>query len=217
MRRRQRAVPATLLMAACAAGCGVLAHPTSNDGSLAGNKSGINPGTQTLYVTAGKSDIAVGDTTGISGSLAGAAIVNTGLLHTTSSDSSVAVALAMTIFGRSVGTATIGVVYDGVMAAQPITVTVHPAANGSSALVVDVNTMGAPVFNPPAVTIKAGAWVQFSIGSQHDLVFDILTGAPADIAVVIGGSYVSRQFKTPGSFTYQCTLHGETGVVNVIP
>lgn len=217
MRTRQLAFPATLLMVACAASCGVLAHPTSNDGALAGNKNGINPGTQTLYVTAGRSDIAVGDTTGITGSLGGAMIVNTGLLHTTSSDSSVAVALGMTIFGRSVGSATIGVVYDGYVASSPISVSVHQAANGSSALVVNVNTLGTPAFNPPAITIKAGSWVQFSIASQHNVVFDILAGAPADIALVIGGSYVARQFKTPGSFTYRCTLHGETGVVNVTP
>ena len=217
MRTNFAAVSATALLVAIAAACGVLAHPTSNDGALAGNKNGNNPGTQTLYVASGRSDIAVGDTTSITGSLGGAMIVNTGLLHTTSSDSSVAVALGMTIFGRSVGSATIGVVYDGHVAAQPISVSVHQAANGSSALVVNVNTLGTPAFNPAAITIKAGSWVQFSIASQHNVVFDILTGAPTDIALVIGGSYVSRQFKTPGRFTYQCTLHGETGVVNVTP
>jgi len=77
MRNRQLAFPAALLLVAGAASCGVLAHPTSNDGALAGNKNGINPGTQTLYVTAGRSDIAVGDTTSFTGSLGGATIVNT--------------------------------------------------------------------------------------------------------------------------------------------
>jgi plastocyanin len=217
MRNRLAAFSAAALMVACAASCGVLAHPTSNDGADAGNKNGTNSGTLTLNVSAARSDIAVGETTSIVGTLGGAAIENTGLLHTTSSDSSVAVAGGTVIYGRSVGSATIGVVYSGHVASPPIYVSVHPAANGSSAIVVNPNTMGVPAFIPASITIRAGSFVQFSIASQHNLVFDILTGAPANIALTVGGSYVARQFTTLGAFTYQCTLHGETGVVNVTP
>jgi hypothetical protein len=49
------------------------------------------------------------------------------------------------------------------------------------------------------------------------VIFDPAPGAPADIALGSSGSAgLDRLFATAGSFSYRCTLHGETGVVNVV-
>jgi plastocyanin len=212
MRAYRYAVTAVMLLAAS---CGGLEHPINDDGADKGNTGIGNTGAQILSVHVGRTDFAVGDTTSIQGTLGGATIVNQGGLHTTSSDSSVAIARGQVITGLSVGSATIGINYSGYDASPPITVSIHAAANGSAAI-VGITNFDPAAFSPASVTIKAGSFVQFSVASMHNLVFDILTGAPANIALVSTGSYVARQFQVPGNFTYSCTLHGETGVVHVL-
>lgn len=75
-------------------------------------------------------------------------------------------------------------------------------------------------FEPVAVHLMRGGTVTWLIGRpgiliSHNVIFTT-AGAPADIPVHAGGELVSRQFPTPGSFAYECTLHaGMTGAVHV--
>ena len=75
-------------------------------------------------------------------------------------------------------------------------------------------------FDPTAVHLLRGGTVTWLIGRpgiliSHNVIFTT-PGAPEDIPVHVGGELVSRVFPTPGSFTFECTLHaGMTGTVHV--
>jgi hypothetical protein len=129
MRSRFAAALLSALMVACAASCGGLEHPTSNDGADANNPAGRNPGTLILNVSVGKSILMVGDTTSITGSVGGVTISSNGLLVTSSSDTSVVYVGGPLILARAVGTATISVAYSGYQASPPLTVSVIPRTN----------------------------------------------------------------------------------------
>ena len=89
---------------------------------------------------------------------------------------------------------------------------VIPNSHGASAAVSVQNTEP-PAFAPFSVKVKAGATVQFSPGTRHNVVFDIVSGAPQNI---VSSLYAAlRSFPVAGTFTYSCTVHGESGVVNV--
>jgi plastocyanin len=196
------------------AGCGGLSHPISNDGADKGNPLGINPGTNTLTVYVDNSSLTVGETATINGSLSGAALQNTGLFNTTSSDSSVATVGGSVIFARSVGMASINVSYGGYTAAAPIDIAVLPSASGVAAVVSDAS---AAAFVPPAVTIKSGFSVRFSITRGHNVVFDAAPGAPDGIPATASSATVEIPFPVAGTFAYHCAIHGESGVINVTP
>lgn len=207
------------LAAVFAAGCGTLSHPINDDGADKGSPTGINPGTQTLAVSVGSNVLAVGDTVTINGSLNGAPLSNNGLLTVTSSDPSVATAGGTVIFARSVGQTTINVTFNGVTASPPIGIGVVPNAAGVSAQVALQSGGGSSAFVPAAVTVPTGAQVAFTFGPQHNLVFQSVPGAPANIAQSAGGGgvYATRTFSTAGTFAFQCTIHGESGEIVVNP
>ena len=82
---------------------------------------------------------------------------------------------------------------------------------------------GAPVvsmpgfsFSPFTTTIAAGGSVVFDFPSElHNVIFDRITGAPADIQATVNRR-VTRMFGTRGTFPYDCTLHpGMSGQVVV--
>lgn len=196
------------------AACGVLAHPVSNDGADAGNPNGNNPGTTILTINASRSPLLVGDTATITGSVGGLPISNNGAFQSTSSDPSVLFVGGTALFARSVGTATINASFNGYVAPMPLTITVYPASNGAYATIGVQNT-DPPAFAPANVYVKSGALVQFNVGSTHNVVFDLLAGAPQNVEK--GAGSVLRTFAVTGSFTYQCSAHGESGVVNVTP
>lgn len=77
-------------------------------------------------------------------------------------------------------------------------------------------TTSASAFSPREVNLLKGGTVTWSIGSvAHNVIFNQVDGAPADVAVT-SNAQVSRTFNTAGSFPYDCTLHaGMTGTVNV--
>lgn len=79
----------------------------------------------------------------------------------------------------------------------------------------DVHTPGT-VFSPPSLTIEQGEEVLFHIqGEDHNVDFDPVAGAPADIPTV-GDTTVSRTFATVGTFPYACTVHANmTGEIVV--
>jgi plastocyanin len=205
---------AVSIAAVFAAACGVLALPVSNDGNDANNPNGANPGTTVLVINASRSSLGVGDTASIIGTIGGQTVVNNGLFTSTSSDPTVLWVAGTNMWARSVGTVTINAAYSGNQAPLPITVSVHPAVNGSSAAVIVQNT-DPPVFAPSSVYVKAGSVVQYSVGTAHNVVFDLLAGVPPNVQT--GAGTVLRTFQVVGMFTYQCTAHGETGVVNVTP
>lgn len=213
MGNRALGAVATMLLSTFAASCGVLAKPVSNDGSDANNPIGANPGTQVLTVSVARSVLMVGDTVSITGTLGGAALMNNGLLTTVSSDPNVASVGGPVVFARSVGTVQIIVTYSGYQS-SPIGVSVTPTSSGVSAAVSVQNTQPA-AFVPSSVTLKVGSTVQFAPGAQHNVTFDNVPGAPQNVAS--GANLALRTFLTAGSFTYSCTLHGETGVINVTP
>ena len=62
-------------------------------------------------------------------------------------------------------------------------------------------------FVPEDVDIADGGSVAWTFEAQHNVTFATATGAPSDIGNQSTGT-VSRTFDTPGTFNYQCTLHG---------
>ena len=211
MRRIAWAAPLVLALMAC----GGLEHPVSNDGAYAGNPNGANPGTRILTISASRSPLAVGDTASLIGTVAGISVFNNGAFQSASSDPSVLFVGGTALFARSAGTVTVTASYMGSQATPPLTITVVPAANGSSAIVT-VQGTDPPVFAPSDVYVKAGATVEFSLGAAHSVAFDVVSGAPADVPAGLG-SLASRAFPTPGVFSYHCSAHGETGTVHVVP
>lgn len=199
-----------------AAGCGGLSHPLSNDGSDGGNPVGANPGTNVLTLNVATTSLTVGDTVSITGTLGGAALENNGLFQATTSDSSVATVGGVVIFARSVGSATINASYNGYQASSPIDIAVVPTPGGLAALVSDY-AVSPPAFMPASVTIKAGEYVRFSIARGHSVAFDAVPGAPPGIPVASTGAVVDDQFPVAGTFAYHCSIHGESGVINVTP
>jgi len=202
------------LLAACAASCGGLEHPVSNDGADARNPNGASGGTTILTISASKSNLGMGETASIMGTVGGQAIANNGSFNSTSSDPTVLFVSGTYVAARSVGSVTINATYNGYQASPPITVWVHPASNGSSAA-IGVTSDDPPAFSPNNVYVKVGAAVQFTTGATHNVVFDILSGAPQNVPT--GAGVVLRTFTVVGSFTYRCTAHGEAGVVSVTP
>jgi plastocyanin len=201
-----------LLLCLVAAGCSGLAHPVSNDGS---DGSSFNaPRTPTITAMVVNSDIAVGDTETVVVTMNGTLLANNGLLTVTSSDSTVVRVGGTQFRGISVGSAILTATYSGYQATQGISV--HPAASGASATTTIVNTTP-PAFSPALLKINPGASVAFSVGPTHNVQFDGTPGAPANISVGGNGNTVLRTFTTAGSFAFQCTIHGEIGVVNVVP
>ena len=80
---------------------------------------------------------------------------------------------------------------------------------------MDVFTPGL-AFSPAFVTITVGSIVRFNItGVAHDVTFQAVTGAPANIPVTTD-QVVSRTFNTKGTFPYDCRTHpGMSGSVTV--
>ncbi len=98
--------------------------------------------------------------------------------------------------------------------ATPVGLTVAPK-NGISALVsIDTTVQG---WIPPAFHIAGGASAQFNVGATHNVAFDAVAGAPANVAVGATGQDQVRAFAVAGTFHFHCTVHGEAGTVIVTP
>jgi plastocyanin len=68
--------------------------------------------------------------------------------------------------------------------------------------------MTGETFNPTEVNVGAGASVTFSNGAglEHNVTFDAVAGAPANIGNHSSGQNV-RVFAAAGTFDYRCTIH----------
>jgi plastocyanin len=84
----------------------------------------------------------------------------------------------------------------------------HSASTSPNA--VDVIGAGSS-FIPPSVDIPVNGIVRFNLkkepnGDGHNVIFDAVPGAPADIPEA-KDSVVSRTFAAAGTFSFSCTVH----------
>jgi hypothetical protein len=71
-----------------------------------------------------------------------------------------------------------------------------------------VDATPAEAFTPASITVTAGTTVSFAFGSLgHNVFFDAVAGAPADIAGTNANTTITRVFNTAGTFTYTCHIH----------
>jgi plastocyanin len=87
-------------------------------------------------------------------------------------------------------------------------------ASGGTPVSTNQVSIGNDFFNAPNIVVPAGTtvtWTWNSGSTDHNVTFsDATSGDRA------GGATYSRQFTTPGTFSYHCTLHaGMTGSVVV--
>lgn len=90
-----------------------------------------------------------------------------------------------------------------------------PVANAVVAMTVTNDAYNS--FVPGNVFIVRNGTVTWNNGSGliHNVTFDVVAGAPANVANFGAGS-AERTFASSGTFNYRCTLHtGMTGVVRV--
>ncbi len=72
--------------------------------------------------------------------------------------------------------------------------------------VVDATTSF--TFAPPAVSVTAGDTVTFAFSAlQHNVFFDSVPGAPANITGSNVSINIPRVFATPGTYRYTCHIH----------
>lgn len=194
--------------------CGGLAHPTSNDGL---DGPGESVGTPSVSYSISNQAPKVGETVNVSVFANGQPVATNTGSNVTSSDQSVLVGTAGFYRAVSVGSSTIGISYGTYNTTQKITVL--PSADGMSAYVYNQSTVvSGPSFSPPSVSVKAGASIEFKFtDGTHNLVFDVVPGAPADVESSAANLNPTRQFSSFGTFSYRCTIHGETGNVTVVP
>lgn len=198
-----------------------ISHPISDDGScngLAASACQTNHNTTTLTLSADHTLLKVGQGVAISPMYNGQVLQTNVSLPATLTDSSVISGSAFSAFGLAVGQSTINVTYGGAQAS--ISFGVEPSDDGLSAEVGATVYAGnaGTIWLPMAPKVSAGSTVQFrtkdSVGQNHDIVFDAVAGAPAN---VVAGALVTRVFATAGTFPYHCSLHGEQGMVTVTP
>jgi plastocyanin len=89
-----------------------------------------------------------------------------------------------------------------------------PPADAHSKTVEALPTI---TFNPGTVTVGVGDTVVYAFkGVAHNVFFDRVAGAPADIADGTANASVVRVFTAPGQFVYNCHIHpGMRGTVVV--
>jgi plastocyanin len=95
------------------------------------------------------------------------------------------------------------------------TMTAPPPGQGT--MTATVNATPAIAFNPSPVRIVQGGTITFAFGSvAHNVYFDAVAGAPADIPGDNASSSVSRTFTSAGAYVYNCHIHpGMSGTIVV--
>jgi plastocyanin len=80
-----------------------------------------------------------------------------------------------------------------------------------------VNATPDIAFSPSPASILPGGTITFAFGTvAHNVFFDAVSGAPADIPGNNSGVSVSRTFPTAGTYPYNCHIHpGMSGVITV--
>ena len=88
---------------------------------------------------------------------------------------------------------------------------------GPPPMTATVNATPNIAFNPSPVKIVPGGTITFAFGSvAHNVYFNAVAGAPADIPGNNAGTSVSRTFASAGTYVYNCHIHpGMTGTIVV--
>ena len=88
---------------------------------------------------------------------------------------------------------------------------------GPPPMTATVNATPSIAFNPSSVKIASGGTITFDFGSvAHNVYFDAVSGAPADIPGNNASSSITRTFASPGTYGYSCHIHpGMRGVIVV--
>jgi plastocyanin len=92
-----------------------------------------------------------------------------------------------------------------------------PAANLPSPMTATVNATPSISFAPSPLSVAPGGTVTFAFGSVgHNVFFDAVPDAPADIPGTNANSSATRTFPAAGTFTYTCHIHpGMKGTIVV--
>lgn len=79
----------------------------------------------------------------------------------------------------------------------------------------EVTATEAATFSPSTARVAIGGTVTWNFeGVGHNVTFDDVAGAPADISGTNANTEIARTFGTAGSFPYVCTIHpGMAGTV----
>ncbi|MBK8060305.1 MAG: Ig-like domain-containing protein [Gemmatimonadaceae bacterium] len=130
---------------------------------------------------------------------------------TTSNSAVASVNATGLVTANAVGSASITATISGKSASAQVTV-------AAAATVVTVNMPGLS-FTPFRATLKQGGTVNYVFPSlAHNVIFERVQGAPADIPGQVANQTISRQFNSVRLFKYTCTLHnGMDGEVDVVP
>ena len=81
-------------------------------------------------------------------------------------------------------------------------------SSGPPPMTATVNATPDIAFNPSPAKIVSGGTITFDFGSvAHNVYFDAVAGAPADIPGNNAGTSVSRTFARPGTYGYACHIH----------
>jgi uncharacterized protein YjdB len=110
------------------------------------------------------------------------------------------------VTGVAAGNATIRATAqaDATKFAEAVATVTAPSFPSTAEVDATINNL----FSPTSVDINRGGTVTWNFQAvTHNVTFTGTTGAPADIAATTSSS-ASRSFSTPGTFDYQCTLHG---------
>ena len=93
----------------------------------------------------------------------------------------------------------------------------EPASPPATAHSKTVEALPTIAFNPATVTVGVGDTVVYAFkGVAHNVFFDRVAGAPADVADGTANANVVRVFAAPGQFVYNCHIHpGMRGTVVV--
>lgn len=185
------------------AGCGGGDGPTASDGIAS-----VTLNAPSLEMLAGRTEQLVATARDAQGNtVAGAPAPS----WTTSNSSVVTVSTTGVVTALVVGTATVTATIGSKSKALPVTVTV-------AAMNVTVNMPGL-TFAPFRAIVRQGGTVNYAFPSTaHNVIFDRVTGAPADIPGQVSNTTISRTFPTASTFRYVCSLHnGMEGEVEVVP
>jgi plastocyanin len=89
---------------------------------------------------------------------------------------------------------------------DPYAVAPPPAGAGGNT----VQALASLAFSPATLTVGVGETVTFAFGSvAHNVYFDKVAGAPADITGSNANVNTTRAFSTAGRYTYTCHIHPE--------
>lgn len=192
-----------LVVALAACGGGSDGGPTASDGVAT-----VSLNAPSLTMLVGQSD----QLTATAKDASGNAVAGAPAATWTSSNFSVATVTSSGVVTAVVpGTTNITATISGKSATAQVTVT-------SAATEVTVNMPGLS-FTPFRATLKVGGTVKYVFPAQaHNVIYERVPGAPADIPGQVTNQTISRQFNTVRLFRYSCTLHpGMDGEVNVVP